>query len=1061
MKRSKEFKRKVNGFTLIELISVVSIMAIILLIAIPAYTTITNKTKENIYQSKVTELLAKAESYSETSNVFVMEVSTLMQQGLISADNESGNLIDPRSDRKMNCDIIEVNYEGNTYKANYIENDTCLGEEELNNRYGMGYITIYDENGNEVSNNTWSQTIFENFQFRLKNESNLENLVSFTWNGEEEKTCTKEEYDDCLYQISAQLIKNITVTLHVVMNINGQEVNQKYSAHGLIDREKPTVSVDDVNNENYTTDLRKVSFVLDDRSGSGISHYAVVSDDITSCDNDGIVYQSTEDVHPTVYLNNGDYIVCAKDKVGNVSDIDDKSKVHVEKVNSNNFKIKVTNNSNSNWTNKDVTLAVSWDIENIDFCTYKLNDGEYQRYNGVYDSKGFTFKPNFTGEQKTTVYFMCYDKAGNKSNEANTSVLIDTNNPTITYSIQNQAVGSNSYYKGLTLKADVKDNLSGISSIKYCQGEGDCTPGTTATGSFSVTLASGKNRKVCTIVVDKAGNSSGKVCSSSYNVDGVKPTISLNESSTSGENGWVKKATITGSFNDTVSGLASAKYCRSSANCTPDTTVSISNNQIVVDITNASNQKVCMNVTDKAGNTSNLTCSKNYYADNTLPTVSIDVSTSNGNATVTASNAKDNLSGVASYQFRFDNGNWITGSSNRYTFTNLTDGNHTFYVRVKDKAGNYSSAQSKVVTISNGPSLTRIGDFISKNASSNDNMRNNYNIVPLNQSQIVIIDGDEVYYDNGKPKNTYYLEAQVLNVTSKSSSYGSIVKLMSEGAPLPEYGVRVDNSTIVVGGDANTRGGSVRVATLKISGNSITMPYISSVFGKAGFEREGIVGISHSLNSGTVGVYYDDSTSSKHNYAVRSYTYTSGGISSESKLSRNVNDIYYYFHDIYGTAGSVSTSQGTYARQKVFDYAGFFNGTGIVRCDDNSIYQDTQCYNKKNENKIIDAGNYSKYLGSNTQQAYFSMTALGNDKIILTIKNKTYDRNSKTTTLTGHLLFYKKENGSWNFKKEITAPENGATYSGSKYLSNEVLLPLTTNAALYNSYAGLYYITFS
>ncbi len=89
------------------------------------------------------------------------------------------------------------------------------------------------------------------------------------------------------------------------------------------------------------------------------------------------------------------------------------------------------------------------------------------------------------------------------------------------------------------------------------------------------------------------------------------------------------------------------------------------------------------------------------------------------------------------------------------------------------------------------------------------------------------------------------------------------------------------------------------------------------------------------------------------------------------------------------------------------------------------------------------------------------MTALGNDKIILTIKNKTYDRNSKTTTLTGHLLFYKKENGSWNLKKELNAPENGVTYSNSRYLSNEVLLPLTTNAALYNSYAGLYYITFS
>ena len=30
-----------------------------------------------------------------------------------------------------------------------------------------------------------------------------------------------------------------------------------------------------------------------------------------------------------------------------------------------------------------------------------------------------------------------------------------------------------------------------------------------------------------------------------------------------------------------------------------------------------------MNVTDKAGNTSNIACSKNYYADNTLPTVSL------------------------------------------------------------------------------------------------------------------------------------------------------------------------------------------------------------------------------------------------------------------------------------------------------------------------------------------------------------------------------------------------------------------------------------------------------
>ena len=67
---------------------------------------------------------------------------------------------------------------------------------------------------------------------------------------------------------------------------------------------------------------------------------------------------------------------------------------------------------------------------------------------------------------------MCYDKAGNKSNEANTSILIDTNNPTITYSIQNQTVGSNNYYKGLTLKADVKDNLSGYLLLNIVKEKG-------------------------------------------------------------------------------------------------------------------------------------------------------------------------------------------------------------------------------------------------------------------------------------------------------------------------------------------------------------------------------------------------------------------------------------------------------------------------------------------------------------------------------------------------------------------------------------------------------------
>ncbi len=1070
--RKKQLKKLTKGFTLIELISVISIMAVILLIAIPTYSTISNRSKENIYQAKVTELLAKAEGYSESSSVFVMDVNTLIKEGIMSPDNENGNLIDPRSNRKMNCDIIEVNYEDNVYKAHYVENNECLSEEEMNNRYGKGFLIAFDENNNEIANNTWTKTSFEKIQFKFKKEEDLENLESLTWSGDGDKTCSKEKYDNCLYTIEAEKIKNVTIRLNVNLIINNQRSTQTYEFNSLIDNEVPLISNINVNNDNDTNDLRKVDFELDDMSGSGIKEFSYASS--PTCDESLPEYidhkKETSDKNQTLFLDNGDYYLCAKDNAGNMTEAKEEYKIHVEKVTTSRFTIRVTNSSGNAWTGNDVTLGVNWPIDNLDFCATKIDNGSYERYNGVYDQKSFTYHPTFSGNQKKSVHFICYDKAGNKSNEVTTNVLIDKDKPSLSYSVTSQTIASNGYYKAITLRANVSDALSGISSIKYCEGENDCNPTTNVTGNFTVNLASGKNRKVCTIVTDKAGNSTGKVCSNAYNVDGVNPTISLSETSTAGENGWVKTASITGTLEDTISGLSGAKYCKSTSNCTPNTKVSISNNKINVGITNASNQKVCLNVTDNAGNTSSTVCSKNYYADNTAPTVSITASTSNANATVSATNVKDNLSGVVSFQYRVDSGNWISSTSNKYTFTNLTDGNHTFYVRVKDKAGNYSSAPSKILTISNGPKLTRIGDFISKNQNSSDGMRNNYNLVPLNESQIVIVDGDEVYYSNGKPKNTYELEAQVLNVTPTSSSYGPVVKLMNEQAPLSEYNVRVDDSTIVVGGDANTRGGSVRVATLKINGNSITMPYISPVFGSAGYEREGIVGISHSLNNGTVGVYYNDSTSSKNNYAFRSYNYATGVRGGEEKLSRNVNDQYYYFHDIRGSSGAVSTSEGRYARQDIFDYTGLFNGTGLVRCNDNSIYQASRCYNKKAEDKIIDRSDYSKYLilldyqrnaKNNMQQAYFSMTALGNDKLVLIIKNKTYNKTTKATTLEGHLFFYKKENGRWKLKKEMAAPENGATYSGAKSLSNEVLLPLKENAVLYNSYAGLYYISFT
>ena len=126
-----------KGFTLIELLSVLGIMAILLLIAVPTYLTVSNNVKENMYESKVKELLAKGESYAEDSNNYVFSVNRLLEEGKISADDESGNIYDPRDKRKMNCDLIEISYQDNQIKSNLISQSECLSDEDISSRYGL------------------------------------------------------------------------------------------------------------------------------------------------------------------------------------------------------------------------------------------------------------------------------------------------------------------------------------------------------------------------------------------------------------------------------------------------------------------------------------------------------------------------------------------------------------------------------------------------------------------------------------------------------------------------------------------------------------------------------------------------------------------------------------------------------------------------------------------------------------------------------------------------------------------------------------------------------------
>ena len=124
-----------KGFTLVELMAALVIISILLLIAVPVYNGVRTNVNKSIYESKIAEIKSKAIGYASETNRTVMDVKTLISEGLITADNEAGEYNDPRDGRSMLCDIINVIYKNNQYEANITESEKCYELEELENLY--------------------------------------------------------------------------------------------------------------------------------------------------------------------------------------------------------------------------------------------------------------------------------------------------------------------------------------------------------------------------------------------------------------------------------------------------------------------------------------------------------------------------------------------------------------------------------------------------------------------------------------------------------------------------------------------------------------------------------------------------------------------------------------------------------------------------------------------------------------------------------------------------------------------------------------------------------------
>ncbi|MCI6763909.1 bacterial Ig-like domain-containing protein [bacterium] len=387
------------------------------------------------------------------------------------------------------------------------------------------------------------------------------------------------------------------------------------------------------------------------------------------------------------------YCVQAVDKLGNKSAIkcSDAYKVDSTAPTVSSSVSSSTQNAAKTWY-KSISLQVNA-TDNIQYIKYCLTTSASCTPSTTYSSA-----VSLSDGSSSKICYQATDNAGNKSSiSCSSGYNVDGTAPTVTKATPTTISGSNGWYKAVTTKFSLSETNSGIASLKYCTTTSStCTPstaysvtsGTTTLTSFTQSIINTSTAKrVCIQVTDVADNASGVVCSDSYKVDNTVPTLKGTATLGTSGNGWYASAKYKYTISDTYSGLASAKYCKTtSTSCTPSTSYTSATN---ISLANAT--RLCVNATDNAGNTSDTKCSSTYKVDSTAPTASsLTKSGSTLSSTGTDSQSGVYASCLSTSKTDCSSGVWVVASSvtSSYKASYTISSAGTYYIHFKDSVGN-------------------------------------------------------------------------------------------------------------------------------------------------------------------------------------------------------------------------------------------------------------------------------------------------------------------------------------------------------------------------------------
>lgn len=307
-----------KGFTFIEMLATIVVLALIIAIAIPAYTGVSNAIRKNQRKNMISRIEVAASKYAFDTDKTIIFVDELITEGYIDSDDEEGNIKDPVNNERLNCYIVEMKKVSDYYNASFKDDNN------------------YDVNGKcdlrKLQEN--SETLYIDISPSNENSEWLKGEITLSAYGIENMDCSKNK---CLWTSSSG--QNISGKSNHVINYNGvldttynfqytvfdnsDNVVKRYtkSVDLKIDNEAPIIDINkiEIPNRYENTPSKKVTIYASDGGGSGISgYYLGIFDGSLGCNSTSVEnkYQKNNTFEVT---KNGDYLICVKDNVGNIT----------------------------------------------------------------------------------------------------------------------------------------------------------------------------------------------------------------------------------------------------------------------------------------------------------------------------------------------------------------------------------------------------------------------------------------------------------------------------------------------------------------------------------------------------------------------------------------------------------------------------------------------------------------------------------------------------------------------------------------------------------------------